>query len=229
MPTLEAIEDRPSPLRHAIPKWFRPNGILILTVLAVTPLLAYVLTFAPGSHWRFSLDPEDWAHFGEYAAGMYGALAFMGVLITLGLQRKQLRQLSDQATTDELHRLCREISATIDAVLYKPLYQDSPMTGVQGRTFGSKTMAGVLERALTSEDMTRQALQVQRAEIQVPSLIVTRELAFLQDILSQLFVRNGKSVIFDYYHDRYRNVVEGMQLLEFVLESSGFWRAGENK
>ena len=60
----------------------------------------YAIQFGPASGWRLSHDTEAWARFGECAGGAFGALAFLGVLWTIGLQQVQVDQLSRQAAAD---------------------------------------------------------------------------------------------------------------------------------
>ncbi len=79
---------------------------------------AYLLRF-----WRyeFSPDPARWAEFGEYVggtlSGFFGLLAFIGVLITIVQQRKQLDLMHSQFTRDELLRLAATAWKAADDVL----------------------------------------------------------------------------------------------------------------
>jgi len=65
------------------------------------------ISFAPGTR-GFSRNAEDWAKFGEYLGGtlggIYGLLAFIGVLITIFEQRRQSDLLRTQINRDELQR-----------------------------------------------------------------------------------------------------------------------------
>lgn len=212
-------------------QWIRSRWLLVLSALAAgLAVLAYVSEFAPGSHSRFSQDPLDWAHLGDYLGGMFGALAFVGVLITINQQYKQLSQIRNQATIDELHRLCREISAIIEAILDRPLFAETGANEVQIRTFAAATTRSILESAVVldlyseGEGRADDKLNSYRNVIVLPARLVVRELNTLQNILLDLFAWNGgKSVIFDYYRDRYQEVARGLQVLRFEVQSPTFW------
>ena len=78
----------------------------------------YLLRF-----WRyeFSPDPARWAEFGEYIGGtlggIFGLLAFIGVLITIVQQRTQINLMRSQFTREELLRLAANAWKAADEVL----------------------------------------------------------------------------------------------------------------
>jgi hypothetical protein len=116
---------------------------------------AYFLRFAPESGGWPSQAPENWAQFGEYVGGVFGLPAFAGVLYTVELQRRQLelqrqqiRQLTDQATVDELHRLCREIASNIDRELDVSIIVHQATTPELNRLNLVPPMRSVLELAV---------------------------------------------------------------------------------
>lgn len=119
-------------------------GIRLLCIGAAAATLAfgiYFYKFAPG-HW-FELSPsrDDWSAFGTFVGGVLGPyfsfLAFIGVILTVVLQARQLDIVRDQTEFEELQRVMSTSAARIDDMLaVRPAYvaakeymQDSsPMT-----------------------------------------------------------------------------------------------------
>ena len=90
----------------------------------------YFYKFAPGYWLELSSDDSRWANFGTFYGGLAGPffsfLAFLGVVITVILQAKQLDTLRAQANFEEQQRLLSSLSATIDELLHgKPLKDTS--------------------------------------------------------------------------------------------------------
>jgi len=94
----------------------------MLAAAAVTPLVMIVGIYAYklGTP-NLDTNPTSWGLFGDYVGGtlgaFYGLLAFVGVLITVAVQREQLDLLKEQAHLDELQRLLGTIASGIDAQL----------------------------------------------------------------------------------------------------------------
>jgi hypothetical protein len=59
--------------------------LALFTAVAVLPVAIYMLNFPDG----ISEKNSDWAAFGAYIGGVYGALAFVAVAISLHLTRVQ--------------------------------------------------------------------------------------------------------------------------------------------
>lgn len=97
-------------------KIFVPVAI-ILFVCSLAPL-AYFLNFG---HMKISDDPEIWGVFGDFIGGILNPLlsfsAFVGVLITIYLQRAQLIQTQSQLTMtkEELELTRVELKRSADA------------------------------------------------------------------------------------------------------------------
>src|ERR1700691_5201950 len=87
---------------RAIRRWW---WLIALAIVATAFVGAYVWEFAALSNHVLSSNTEDWAKFGEYIGGAFAMLAFVGVLVTLTLQRRQLDLQLRQVTLDELMRL----------------------------------------------------------------------------------------------------------------------------
>jgi hypothetical protein len=83
-------------------------------------LYLYLLRFWTAG---FSPDPARWAEFGEYLggtlSGVFGLLAFIGILITISQQQAQLNLMRSQFGRDELLRLAATAWKAADDVLNK--------------------------------------------------------------------------------------------------------------
>jgi hypothetical protein len=93
-----------------------PIAIIIL-ICSLAPL-AYYLNFG---HLSISDKPENWGVFGDYIGGILNPIlsfsAFIGVLITVLLQRSQLQQTQSQLTMtkEELELTRVELKRSADA------------------------------------------------------------------------------------------------------------------
>jgi hypothetical protein len=81
----------------------------------------YIYNFAPGQWFKPSPNPADWGVFGDYVGGLlnplFSFLAFIGVIITVLLQAKQLEVIREQANFEEIQRVMSTLSARIDGLL----------------------------------------------------------------------------------------------------------------
>jgi hypothetical protein len=207
-----------------------------LAALASLVIIAYAYRFAPGSNGSLATDTEEWARFGEYVGGFFGVFAFVGVLITMEVQRQQLRQLKDQATIDELYRICRDLASSIDEALDGPLILDNPTTAMSDYRARPTTMRGVLERAAAAskggmDQLLMPGILVNEFGplIQHNAAIVGPELDQLADCLQDALDRGGSGAIFKFYHAKYREIVLRMRVMECAPTSSLiFWMAGKS-
>jgi hypothetical protein len=93
---------------------------IALAAAAALFVAAYMWTFGPHSGWKPSLHTEDWAQFGEYVGGVFAILAFVSVLATVEIQRRQLDLQRVQVTLDQLLRLAQDFATAIDHILAGP-------------------------------------------------------------------------------------------------------------
>jgi hypothetical protein len=104
---------------------------IIVAVAAIIFVAAYAYKFAPPSGWQLSSNTEQWARFGAYIGGAFGMLAFIGVLITVDIQSRQLDLQRHQVTLDELMRFSRDLASAIDAILKPPVERGNAETAAQ--------------------------------------------------------------------------------------------------
>ncbi len=219
-------------LSDAAKAFFRRYWLaIIIATLASFVILAYAYRFAPGANWTLATETEEWARFGEYIGGFFGVFAFVGVLITVEIQRQQLSQLKAQATIDELHRICRDLASSIDDALDGPLIADTSSTSAVNYSVMPTTMRGVLELAAVaseSDDIDQLLMPTILANQYGPLIknnaaIVGPELDQLAESLEDALVRGGSGVIFKYYRAKYRQIVLRMKVMAYEPKSVTFW------
>jgi hypothetical protein len=221
----------PLTLSQRARSFVRRNWWVLVGIAAGIAIVAYVAEFAPGVHWRFSRDTEDWARLGEYLGGVFGVFAFAGVLITIELQRRQLSQLTDQATIDELHRICRDLASSIDDSIDGELLISGPVAATWNSSQLPSTMRGILEKAKQandSNDLAREIVSGIVAEQYGPMIkgnmdIAGPELDLLATCIQDAQIRGGSPVILAFYRERYGEIVRRMTVLGYELRSSKFW------
>lgn len=132
--------------------WLRSHFLLILIVVAVLPILIYVLMF---HSYSLSDDPADWGVFGDYIGGVYSVLiALLVVYITRNLSRRdeekklkkealrevykqitniQQKQTVDQRKLPKLYKLIEDSKLFIDNDFYERLKGLANEFGERGR------------------------------------------------------------------------------------------------
>ncbi len=194
--------------------------LVLVTISAAAVFLvvgAYALHFGPQSGWRLSPDPEDWARFGEYVGGIFGMLAFVGVLITVNLQRAQLDEQSKQFGLQEIQRMAAEASKTADAILSKEaavseeLRQKMRITGKPMSVFDMLSAIGVIAMAPSVEYMVK-ARQNEIHSLTRPIIVgdvglVVIELQNLVNCLQAHAKGGGSQTIIELYKLRYTVIV----------------------
>jgi hypothetical protein len=200
--------------------------LTILAVLAAAFIITYVLHFAPISHWHLAPDQEIWAQFGEYIGGVFGTLAFAGVLITLQMQLEQLKKLEAQSSIDELHRLCRVLSAIVDRQLDdRCLVADSPR----------------VDQLVDQQDVTvRRYLKdiaplygtpnhpPQNSEMEERIRAVAQDLQQLEDCVTESVARGGSKTIAGFYRARYQEIARRLCSIN-MFSKWGFLMANEER
>ena len=186
---------------------------------------------------RMSNNTEDWARFGEYAGGVLGIFAFLGVLVTMNLQRRQLQQVSkllqqamSQRTVDELMQLCRVIAANIDEVLDRPLTLPASLGELLNRAHFAGNMRGLAQ--LVALDNPSVRTNVDRefkngVPPQVQELIdrLGPELDQLAACVQDLVIRGGSVMIMNFYRERYGSIANTVLKLGTTCKSEVFWSA----
>jgi hypothetical protein len=209
--------------------------LIALGAAAAVLVGAYMVRFAQAAHWQPSQNTEDWARLGEYVGGVFGVLAFIGVLITIELQRKQLDQLSEQlrqatnkGTVDELMQLCRVLAKNIDDRLDQPL---PTVVHLAERNFvrlahESEDIRG-LTKAIAIPGLQRELSDItdKSADPQVLRALqrIAREMDPLAHCVEDMCKWGGSLVILNFYRERHRDAAQAMVKFDVLLDTAPFW------
>ncbi|MGR5080332.1 hypothetical protein [Photobacterium swingsii] len=92
---------------------------ILVFILFLSPLIGYFSVF----HHGFSQSSSDWANFGSYVGGVYGALGFFAVAFSLYLNgRQNLKLEQDQVFYKSMELLSNRVSSSsvlIDGTTYQ--------------------------------------------------------------------------------------------------------------
>jgi len=179
----------------------------------------YIWIFAPSSGWTLSRDSEQWARFGEYVGGIFGVAAFVGVLVTIYIQRQQIREQRDQFQLDEMQRLMTGISGTIDAVLAAEPQRMTDRLRAKMRENGSGPMslyamlrvAGSAVALPAADPLIQAQYDDLRkrivSSVSVEAGLVEAELEQLFWCLEEYANAGGNPIIARFYQRRYKELV----------------------
>jgi len=193
---------------------------------------AYFVNFG-SPHSRLSPLSEDWGHFGEYVGGMFGMLAFIGVLVTIDLQRRQVDQLNNQSTADELMQLCRNLAKNIDDRLDRELPGSRELEFVRSANCsadyqGLVNAAGSDNPALQSQ--LGAAVTDMGADIFVTQALqkMAAEMDYLANCADEMEGYGGSRVIVNYYRKRYGDLAYTIVQFDVELKTTNFWQRPES-
>jgi hypothetical protein len=224
---LNKLELRPTTVWHN--SYDMQKGWFVLAVTSAVVVFfvvgAYALHFGPQSGWHLSPDQEDWARFGEYVGGIFGMLAFVGVLVTVNLQRAQLDEQRKQFGLQEIQRMAADSSKTVDMILAREpsgvtdtLRQKMRVKGASMSVFNMLSAIGVNAMKPPSTDYMVKAKrnELQGAVLPIISADVGLALIELQHLVQCLeaYVRGGgSSTVIELYKSRYTIVVAWIDLV----------------
>jgi len=202
--------------------------LIIAFTVAVLALGAYFLTFGPRTGFHLSKYDIAWANFGNYAAGvlgpLFGFLAFVGVLLTVWLQAKQLDAARQQAGLEEIQRVLATVSAQIDALLSQPPNQHIDhhrLRNAPNTVFTIITAAGSAAISpatdyivqASNETLVREAQQAVAAQMSAIGL----ELDQLAWCLQEYEKQAGSATVVSFYKRRFNTVtcwIDAIQSLD---------------
>ena len=209
----------------------RKPWLVTLGLLAAAVLAAYAYNFGPASGWHPSARTEDWARFGQYIGGIFGFLAFIGVLGTIQMQRRQLEWQQAHTTLDELLYEARHLASALEQVLGAPIEKvaiTAQQLSAQGK---SSNVVGVLELV----DL-RSAAETERAAAPAPEIksayrkslvgstgALSEKFDLLAAVLSEYVSRGGDSIFLLFYRDRFRMTVRRLVGLEVAVSTADWW------
>jgi hypothetical protein len=174
----------------------------------------YASTFLPFGT-SLSRSTSDWGTFGEYVGDTVGTLfafaAFVGVLITIRIQDKQLLHQQQQSHRDELQRLLASTSSTLDEWLASapPNIPAELRESMEGERFAASTyvflrIVGRI-RLGHPEPVNSPSVLITHASEAVRSIayLLIQELDQLATCLREYEDAGGSSAIASIYKTRY--------------------------
>jgi hypothetical protein len=202
-----------------------------LLIAASIFVAAYVYMFAPLSGWQLSSDTAQWERFGAYVGGVFSMFAFIGVLITVELQRRQLELQRHQLTLDELMRLSRDLAAAIDEILNRPIESVRSTQAQLVAQNKSHVVGSVLELVdlevlpVTVRAMPplAEAMKAYRNSLGSNAEALGEKLDLLAEGLAEFTRYGGGRVIVALYGDRYRTTVQRLARLDVSLRTQAWW------
>jgi len=213
------------------PLWFA-----VALIAAILSVGLYFYWFGLGAK-GLSNSTEDWARFGQYTGGVLGIFAFIGVLVTVNLQRRQLDQVSNQlklamnrGTVDELMQLCRVIAANIDEVIDQPLILSASLSELLNLAHCAGNLRGVAQMVMSVDPSVRTSVD-REFKKGVPPQMQERidwlgpELDQLAACLQDLVIWGGSVVIMSFYRQRYGSIANTVLRLGTTCKTEDFWSA----
>jgi hypothetical protein len=208
----------------------------VLAIIAIAALIIavglYVEWFGRPAGFRLSAHAEDWSRFAEYLGGtlgpVYGLLAFLGVLMTVLMQRTQMADMRAQAEQQGLQQVLGTLSDKLDETLRAPPERKPGKaadlvigTGQLGSLRALLSVAGCLALLKDAEIQATPAHDHRIAEIRglvAPEVgTLNRELGQLVQCLKEYLAAGGSASIRFYYLDRYTPVVGYVAALKFPI------------
>lgn len=187
-----------------------------LLVAAIT-IGTYVSIFGPLSGYSFARSDGAWSNFGNYLGGVLGSLfsflAFVGVLLTVWLQAKQLDTSRTQANLDEIQRVLSNLSTNIDALLAQPpskhinhyWLRDAPIT-----VFTIVAAAGSAALSSPSDYIVKasheQLIAAAKDAVSTEATAIGLELEQLTWCLQEYQRQNGAFTVVEFYKRRYNAI-----------------------
>ena len=193
---------------------------------------AYAFEFGLPVHFAWSQDAEAWEHFGAYLGGVlgpiYGLLAFIGVLITVLLQRRQIDDLRAQSTQQALQQLMATVSGKIDTLLRSaPLVRGTESVQalkdvVETITVGHLIRLGAnlvpgIERGDADTLKFADVLSALKQMIRIDVADLASELDQLVACLARYDAAGGPTEIGSLYRARYARLVHELRILKVEL------------
>jgi hypothetical protein len=202
------------------------NLVLIAFIPLVLCAFAYFINFGLVMKYPVSPNQNDWGTFGDFLGGVlnpiYAFLAFIGVIYTVLLQKRQLTDIKTQQKLEEIQQLIFGVSETIDKILFeqKHNYKD-----VEFNVF--TLLRSISDDSIRIELDPGHPISCIYGDVRSNVVeLISFDLAYISEQLSHLvwcieiYEKNhGSTEIADFYNGKFRNVVFMMkQINQLHLE-----------
>jgi len=227
--------------------FFNNKFVRILLLVALLPIglciFAYYINFGFYLGKPISSEPADWGTFGDFAGGVlnpiYAFLAFLGVVYTVHLQKKQIGMMEDQQKLDELQNLIKGQASTIDEALYGRRFrikQTDPddATDIFNILRSISTVALMAE--IKPDGPDAMVYQDERAtvlgKISYELTFIEEQICFLVWCLQTYESNKGNKDIVEFYATKYRHTVFMLSQIKHLKTSNmleSFFKTSEHK
>lgn len=205
-------------------------GLAALCVLGL-----YMYKFGPGQWFELSGATANWGVFGDFVGGLlnpfFSFLAFIGVVLTVVLQAKQLDIAKAQSNFEEIQRVMSSISSQVDVLLAeKPIGttgQTRAGAAVLMSMFGLISAIGSLrlERLAKGDGGLPDALSLEAhmqflQEDNIAQLtVICLQLETLAWNLNRYIEAGGSRMVIESYQYRYRAITVWLDVMELLTVS----------
>lgn len=187
-------------------------------LFAMAAVGAYFVVFGPKSGYSLSQNDAAWSNFGSYVGGVIGPafsfLAFVGVLITVWLQAKQLDTSRVQANLEEIQRALANISVRIDTLLAQtPTHQINHhrLRGAPVSIFTVISGAGTAALSSSSDYIVQasneELIAIAREAVAAETAAIGLELEQLAWCLQEYQANDGSLTVVEFYKRRYGAII----------------------
>ena len=208
-------------MREPLSKSFFRSATLLFVcglALALAALGAYFSVFGPQSGYTLARADGAWSNFGSYVGGVLGSLfaflAFVGVLLTVWVQARQLDTIRAQANLEEIQRVVSNISSNIDTLLAQApdrhidnqRLREAPITIFTViSAAGSAALASPPDYIVQASN--EKLIAVAKEAVATEATAIGLELEQLAWCLQQYQAQSGSATVVEFYKRRYGPIV----------------------
>lgn len=209
----------------------------------------YKFAYQTGGWFALSSDQTDWASFGGFVGGLLGPyfsfLAFIGVVLTVVLQARQIDEMKAQAGLEEMQRVMSTVTTRIDSLLavsVQPGLEQAKVVAVEPRTLWDliaalgtlKLREGVPQTGNTDfgQWLWNEVHTAATAELDRQSSPLRLEIEALAWMLLKYQAANGNATVMEYHRYRYLAIVvwlDALGLLEVHGQIQQFFKPKDNR
>lgn len=217
-------------------------GIGAVAAMAVQGLYLFKFVVQPGEWFALSSNKSDWGTYGDFVGGtlnpIFSFLAFVGVVLTVVLQARQLDEVKAQAELEEMQRVASTVAARVDQLLAQDAIGDllALKLGTTKMSLFNLIAAGGTKRlqelagrmpegwlgfaGLPSGSVFAQVLDAQTTALRI-------ELESLSWMVLRYQSEGGSQTVLDYYRFRYQAVscwLDALGLLDTHKQVQSFYK-----
>lgn len=224
---------------------FSDKFIMWILVIAFLPfglcISVYYIRFKYFLGYPISPVQADWGTFGDFVGGVlnpiYAFLAFVGVVYTVLLQKKQIEMMKEQEKLNELQNLIQGQAAKIDETLYGRKFRIKENTEDVADIFN--ILRAISKISIDAEKepdgLDAMVYEDERAtvlgKISYELIFIEEQIGFLVWCLQTYEKNKGNKDIIDFYCAKYRHAVFMLKQIQHlqVAALEHFFNIAEHK